>query len=149
MIQLIIQIQAPDLNTKYAPSRESVDAAGYDLRACIEKPFELSPGEKHMFSCGFSMALPRGYEAQIRPRSGLANKHGVTVLNAPGTIDADYRGVVGVILINHGKTPFIVEPGDRIAQMVLAQVQTPNVVILDRLEETKRGSGGFGSSGVK
>ncbi len=147
MIQLRIKLE-PLATEKHIPKRASNDAAGYDLVAYLDAPYELSPGEKKLFSCGFSMEIAKGYEAQIRPRSGLANKYGVTVLNTPGTIDADYRGVVGVILINHGKTAFMVNPGDRIAQMVLAQVQTPLIVVAENLDETERGSGGFGHTGT-
>ncbi len=120
-------------------------AAGLDLRAAEQ--VELAPHEWHAFSCGFSMALPTGFEAQIRPRSGLAAQHGVTVLNAPGTIDSDYRGEVKVILINHGSQPFVVARGDRIAQLIFARCEPVEVVESDSLPPTDRGTGGFGSTG--
>ena len=121
--------------------------AGYDLMAWIEIPRELLPGEHALIPAGFKMALPVGYEAQIRPRSGLALKKGITVLNAPGTIDADYRGEVGVVLINHGTNRVTITPGMRIAQMVIAQVEDSEIEVVEKLDETDRGSGGFGSSG--
>ena len=121
--------------------------AGYDLMAWIEIPRELLSGEHALIPAGFKMALPVGYEAQIRPRSGLALKKGITVLNAPGTIDADYRGEVGVVLINHGTNRVTITPGMRIAQMVIAQVEDSEIEVVEKLDETDRGSGGFGSSG--
>lgn len=120
-----------------------------DLSACLPAPITLAPGEIAMVSCGFAMALPPGYEAQVRPRSGLASKFGISMPNAPGTIDADYRGEVKVPLINHGKAPFVVEPGMRIAQMVIAKVECAAIVEVEELEETARGAGGFGSTGVR
>ncbi|MDX8401331.1 MAG: dUTP diphosphatase [Mariprofundaceae bacterium] len=129
------------------PHYASAQAAGMDLRAATEEDIVLRPGERMLVPAGFAMALPEGYEAQIRPRSGLALKHGVTVLNSPGTIDADYRGEVGVILINLSDTPFHVQRGERIAQMVIAPVAQATWKPCDVLEETGRGAGGFGSSG--
>lgn len=129
------------------PQRMSEHAAGYDLAAALDAPVVLAPGERRLIPCGFAMALPPGYEAQIRPRSGLALKHGVTQANAPGTIDADYRGEVKVLLINHGPEPFEVTPGLRVAQMVIAQVATPRVEVVDELPATRRGGDGFGSTG--
>ncbi|MDR9419771.1 dUTP diphosphatase [Gracilimonas sp.] len=131
------------------PNYESVAAAGMDLRAALENPMVINPGERVMIPTGLQMALPEGYEAQIRPRSGLAIKHGITMLNTPGTIDADYRGELKVIAINHGEEEFVVHHGDRIAQMVVAPVSQFPVVEVDELDETDRGEGGFGSSGVK
>lgn len=130
------------------PSYESPHAAGMDLRAAIQEVIILNPGEWTLIPTGFCIALPEGYEAQIRPRSGLALKHGITVLNAPGTIDADYRGEVGVILINHGDTPFHIERGDRIAQMVIASTVKAEWSVTVELDETERGDRGFGSSGL-
>ncbi|WP_404400759.1 dUTP diphosphatase [Pelagibacterium halotolerans] len=132
------------------PKRHSRDAAGYDLAAAIDEDtaLVLPPGGYEMVPCGFAIALPSGFEAQVRPRSGLAAKHGVTVLNAPGTIDADYRGEVKVILINHGKEPFEIRRGDRIAQMVIAAVPDTQFVEVETLEETERGNDGFGSTGT-
>ncbi|MFO0827238.1 MAG: dUTP diphosphatase [Phycisphaerales bacterium] len=131
------------------PSYQTSHAAGMDLSACLPAPITLAPGEIAMVSCGFAMALPPGYEAQVRPRSGLASKFGISMPNAPGTIDADYRGEVKVPLINHGKAPFVVEPGMRIAQMVIAKVECAAIVEVEELEETARGAGGFGSTGVR
>lgn len=119
-----------------------------DLCACIDAPVTLGPGEITLVPCGFAMALPEGFEAQVRPRSGLATKHGISMPNTPGTIDADYRGEVKVPLVNLGKAPFVVEHGMRIAQMVIARVERATVIEVDSLEETQRGSGGFGSTGV-
>ncbi len=132
------------------PARQSAGAAGYDLAAALTEGevATLAPGAHGMVPCGFSVALPIGYEAQIRPRSGLAAKFGVTVLNAPGTVDADYRGEVKVILINHGAAPFEIRRGDRIAQMVIAAVPDLMLEQVDELEETERGSSGFGSTGI-
>ncbi len=131
------------------PSYESAYAAGMDIRAALEEPFTLEPGERALIPTGLQMALPSGYEAQIRPRSGLAYRNGITMLNTPGTIDADYRGEVKVLAINHGKEAFTINHGDRIAQMVIAPVQQLTVDEADELPETERGDGGFGSTGVK
>ena len=127
------------------PAYESAGAAGMDLRAAED--LTLKPGARHLVPTGLSIALPQGFEAQVRPRSGLAVKHGVTVLNAPGTIDCDYRGEVKVPLINHGHDDFVITRGDRIAQMVIAPVTRANWTEVDTLDETARGAGGFGSSG--
>lgn len=131
------------------PGYQSAHAAGVDLAAALGEGEDLTiaPGGRTMVPCGFAMALPPGYEAQVRPRSGLAARHGVTVLNAPGTIDADYRGEVKVILVNHGEAPFTIRRGERIAQMVVAPVVQARFVEEARLDETERGSGGFGSTG--
>ena len=118
-----------------------------DLTAALESAMTIEPGRHVLVPCGFAVALPYGYEAQIRPRSGLAAKFGVTVLNAPGTIDCDYRGEVKVLLINHGQTPFVVEPGMRIAQMVIAAVEQIAWAEKDTLPDTERGEGGFGHTG--
>lgn len=130
------------------PSYESAFAAGMDLRAALAEPFVLKPGQRALIPTGLQMALPQGYEAQIRPRSGLAFKQGITMLNTPGTIDADYRGEVKVLAINHGSEPFLINHGDRIAQMVIAPVQQFTVEEADDLPETDRGEGGFGSTGI-
>lgn len=124
-------------------------SAGMDLRANINETVILQPGERRLIPTGIHIGLPEGYEAQIRPRSGLAYKHGVTVLNSPGTIDADYIGDVGVILINHGNEPFPVNDGDRIAQMVIAQYTQATWDEVDELIQTERGEGGFGHTGKK
>lgn len=128
------------------PGYQTAGAAGMDVRASAGRV--LQPGETALIPTGFSMALPPGYEAQLRPRSGLALKHGITLLNAPATIDEDYRGEVKVILTNLGAQPFTVARGDRIAQMVIARVERAEVVIVEQLDSTARGSGGFGHSGV-
>lgn len=130
------------------PSYESAQAAGLDLPACIDEPITLAPGERRLIPTGLKMAIPAGFEAQVRPRSGLALKHGLTVLNSPGTVDADYRGEVGVILINLGDEPFVIERGMRIAQMVFARVEQAEFLQVQVLDDTERGSGGFGHSGV-
>jgi dUTP pyrophosphatase len=131
------------------PAYQSAHAAGLDLLAAVpeEAPLILAPGQRALVPTGLSIALPPGYEAQIRPRSGLASKHGITVLNAPGTVDADYRGEVGVLLINHGDAPFAIRRGERIAQMVIAAVVRAELVAALSLSATERGSGGFGSTG--
>ncbi|WP_199222929.1 dUTP diphosphatase [Rhodohalobacter mucosus] len=130
------------------PGYESGEAAGMDVRAAITEPIVLKPGERALVPAGFQMALPRGYEAQIRPRSGLAYKYGITMLNSPGTIDSDYRGEVKVLAINHGNDPFTINHGDRIAQMVISPVIQATVRKTDTLPGTERGQGGFGSTGV-
>ena len=132
------------------PAYETDQAAGLDLRAAVpaDAPVELFPGDRALIPTGLAIALPPGYEAQVRPRSGLALKHGITCLNSPGTIDADYRGEIGVILINHGRTVFVIERGERIAQMVIAPVTRLEWAPADALPDTVRGAGGFGSTGV-
>ena len=130
------------------PHYQSEDAAGMDLHAAVERPLVVSPGDTALVPCGFAMAIPTGYEAQVRPRSGLATKHGITMPNAPGTIDADYRGEVMVPLINLGREEFTVEPDMRIAQMVIAPVARVRILEVEELSETARGTGGFGSTGT-
>ncbi|MFZ5836227.1 MAG: dUTP diphosphatase [Pseudomonadota bacterium] len=132
------------------PAYATPGAAGLDLCAAVpaDDPLILQPGARALIPTGFAMAIPPGYEAQIRPRSGLALKHGVTVLNAPGTIDGDYRGEIGVILINSGKTPFTIARGARIAQMVIASTTQAQIIETAELPETGRGAGGFGSTGL-
>ncbi len=129
------------------PARATAGAAGADLVAAEEAT--IAPGSVHAVATGIALAIPEGYEGQVRPRSGLALKHGVTVLNAPGTIDADYRGEVKVILINHGSVPFRIARGDRIAQLVVAPVTATRFERVEALTDTARGTGGFGSTGVK
>ncbi|MGA9087867.1 MAG: dUTP diphosphatase [Bradyrhizobium sp.] len=131
------------------PAYQSAHAAGLDLLAAVplDAPMILAPGKHALVPTGLAIALPAGYEAQVRPRSGLAAKHGVTVLNAPGTVDADYRGEIGVLLINHGDTPFPIRRGERIAQMVIAAVVRAEVTPVASLSATDRGGGGFGSTG--
>lgn len=131
------------------PRYETEHAAGLDLSACIPADITLAPGKRALIPTGFAIALPAGYEAQVRPRSGLAAKHGVTVLNSPGTIDADYRGELGVILINHGDVAFTVTRAMRIAQLVIAPVAQAVLAEVAELSATERGAGGFGSTGTK
>jgi len=129
------------------PTRMTEHAAGFDLAAAVEQPTQIEPGEIKLIACGFAMAVPEGYEAQVRPRSGLASKFGITMVNAPGTIDADYRGEVKVPLINLGKQAFTIERGMRIAQMLILPVPKVNLIEVDELDETARGKGGFGHTG--
>ncbi|MBF9017240.1 MULTISPECIES: dUTP diphosphatase [unclassified Oceanispirochaeta] len=131
------------------PHYGTEDSAGADLRACVDSPVTLAPGERKLIPTGLRMAIPSGYEGQVRPRSGLAVKKGLTVLNTPGTIDADYRGDVMVILINLGREDVVIERGERIAQLIIAPVTRADFQFTDNLEDTARGSGGFGSTGVK
>jgi dUTP pyrophosphatase len=142
-------LQLPNGAGLALPAYQSALAAGLDLLAAIPEdvPVVLAPGKYALVPTGLSIALPPGYEAQVRPRSGLAAKHGVTVLNAPGTVDADYRGEIGVPLINHGEVPFTIRRGERIAQMVIASVVQAELVPVTTLSPTARGSGGFGSTG--
>jgi dUTP pyrophosphatase len=137
----------PEAEGLELPRYASPGSAGMDLRAAIAEEVTLQPGETRLITTGLRIAVPPGYEAQIRPRSGLALKHGLTVPNAPGTIDSDYRGVVQIILANHGREPFIIRRGDRIAQMVIAPVARAELRRVPRLGDTERGEGGFGSSG--
>lgn len=149
MTQVEISVTRLPHNTDLPlPEYETAQSAGMDLAAAIDAPLTLSPGERAMVPTGLAIALPAGYEAQVRPRSGLAAKNGVTVLNTPGTVDADYRGEVKVILINLGDTSFEIERGMRIAQMVIAPVTQASFAEVDTLPETARGTGGFGSTGT-
>jgi len=131
------------------PSYETIASAGMDLRASIDAPITLEPMQRTIIKTGLYIELPIGYEAQVRPRSGLAAKRGVTVLNSPGTIDADYRGEVGVILINLSNEAFTIENGERVAQLVIAKHERAQWLEVEELSETHRGAGGFGSTGVK
>jgi len=141
--------QLPHADGLPLPAYQSAHAAGLDLVAAVpeNEPLALASGQYALVPTGLSIALPAGFEAQVRPRSGLAAKHGVTVLNAPGTVDADYRGEIGVLLINHGGEPFTIRRGERIAQMVIASVVRAELVVVAALSQTDRGSGGFGSTG--
>jgi dUTP pyrophosphatase len=130
------------------PSYATADSAGADLMAAVDETLVLEPGARALVPTGIALAIPSGFEAQVRPRSGLAIKHGITALNSPGTIDADYRGEVGVILINHGQQPFRIERGMRIAQLVIAPVTRARWQEVTTLENTDRGAGGFGSTGT-
>ncbi len=131
------------------PTYMSSHASGMDLQAACSEPIQIPPGERVLIPTGFAIAIPEGYEAQIRPRSGLAMKHGITCLNSPGTIDADYRGEIKVLLINLGQEAFTLQPGDRIAQMVIQKVERVEWREVESLSESDRGQGGFGSTGVK
>lgn len=131
------------------PQYSTPSSAGMDLRANIDAPILLKPMQRVLVPTGLFMALPEGYEAQVRPRSGLAIKHGITVLNTPGTIDADYRGEIGVILMNFGQENFLIQDGERIAQMVVSKYEKVDFLDVELLDETERGSGGFGHSGIK
>lgn len=130
------------------PTYQTISSAGMDLRANLAEPIVVKPLERVLVKTGLFIELPHGVEAQVRPRSGLALKKGITVLNSPGTIDSDYRGEIGVILINLSQEDFIIEDGERIAQMVIAKYEQPNLVEVNQLSETERGKGGFGSTGI-
>lgn len=129
------------------PRYQTADAAGMDLHAALDQPMHVAPGAVVAVPTGLAMAIPRGYEGQVRPRSGLALKYALTVVNAPGTLDADFRGSVMVLLINHGREPYMISHGDRIAQLVIAPVIRAEIDVVDELNETGRGAGGFGSTG--
>jgi len=131
------------------PKYATPQSAGMDLRANLDEPVTLQPLERRLIPTGLHIALPAGFEAQVRPRSGLALKKGITVLNTPGTIDADYRGEIGVVLINLSQEPFVVNDGERIAQMVIARHEQGELVEVEMLDETERGEGGYGHTGVK
>lgn len=143
----MIKVKVINRSSNPLPGYETAHAAGMDLRADLKEPVVLNPGERKLIPTGLLIEIPEGYEGQVRPRSGLAFKHGITVLNSPGTIDADYRGEVKVILINHSDQPFTIQNGERIAQLVLARHEQIEWVLTEELAETQRGSGGFGSTG--
>ena len=144
-----MKIQVVNKGHQPLPQYATPQSAGMDLRANLEEPITLKPLERRLIPTGLHIALPAGYEAQVRPRSGLALKKGITVLNSPGTIDADYRGEIGVLLINLSQDDFIVNDGERIAQMVIARHEQGEFVEVDVLDETERGEGGYGHTGVK
>lgn len=144
MTKILVKNRCSDLPL---PVRASQSSAGIDLRAALDAPLVLEPGRRSLVPTGISISMPSHLEAQVRPRSGLAIQHGITLLNSPGTIDADYRGEIAVILINHGEAPFQIERGDRIAQLVFAAVVTCELISVEELPESGRGEGGFGSSG--
>jgi dUTP pyrophosphatase len=129
------------------PRYQSADAAGMDLHAALDQPMQVAPGAVAVVPTGLAMAIPRGYEGQVRPRSGLARKHAVTLINSPGTIDPDFRGECMVLLINHGREPFTIAHGDRIAQLLITPVAQADLVEVEELSSTERGAGGFGSTG--
>lgn len=146
---IMIQVKVINKGKQQLPSYATSQSAGMDLRADIEESFILKPLQRRLVPTGIYMALPEGYEAQVRPRSGLALKHGITVLNTPGTIDADYRGEIGVVLVNLSDTDFTVNPGERIAQMVVAKYEQAQIELVETLDDTERGAGGYGHTGVK
>ena len=145
----MIKIKLLNKGNQEAPAYATPQSAGMDLRANIEKPITINPMERVLIGTGLYIALPIGYEAQVRPRSGLALKHGIAVLNTPGTIDADYRGEIKVLLVNLSKDPFTVNVGERIAQMVIARHEQGEFIVVDELDETERGEGGYGHTGTK
>ncbi len=145
----MIKIKVVNRGHQQLPAYATPQSAGMDLRANLDAPITLHPMERRLIPTGLHIALPEGYEAQVRPRSGLALKHGLTVLNTPGTIDADYRGEIGVVLINLSQEDFVINDGERIAQMVIARHEQAEWEQVDVLDETERGAGGFGHSGVK
>ena len=144
-----ITVDIINKSTNPLPSYETTGSAGMDLRAFLDNPVEIKPLERVMIPTGIYIALPEGYECQIRPRSGLAAKHGITVLNSPGTIDSDYRGEIKVILINLSNTPFTINNGERICQMVISNYSLASWSVTDNLDATERGAGGFGHTGTK
>ena len=146
--QIIVRIKRVGDNADLPlPERMTEHAAGFDVAAAVRESIVLQPREIRLVPCGFAMALPPGYEAQMRPRSGLSSKHGISLINAPGTIDSDYRGEVRVPLINHGDKPFVIERGMRIAQMVIKKVPPVQLLEVEELDDTGRGHGGFGHTG--
>ena len=144
-----VEVKIVNKSTNSLPAYSTEQSAGMDLRANRSEPITLHPMERRLIPTGLHIALPEGYEAQVRPRSGLALKHGLTVLNTPGTIDADYRGEIGVVLINLSQEDFVVNDGERIAQMVIARCEQGELISVDVLDETERGEGGYGHTGVK
>ena len=148
-IELKMQIKIINKSNHELPNYETIASAGMDLRANIEEPITLKSLERTIVKTGLFIELPIGYEAQVRPRSGLAAKKGITVLNSPGTVDADYRGEIGVILVNLSNEDFVIENGERIAQLIIAKHERAEWLEVNELSETSRGEGGFGSTGVK
>jgi dUTP pyrophosphatase len=145
----MIKIKVVNRGHQQLPTYATPQSAGMDLRANLSEPITLHPMERRLIPTGLHIALPEGYEAQVRPRSGLALKHGLTVLNTPGTIDADYRGEIGVVLINLSQEDFVINDGERIAQMVIARHEQGDLVVVEELDQTERGEGGYGHTGVK
>jgi dUTP pyrophosphatase len=145
----MIKIKVVNRGHQQLPTYATPQSAGMDLRANLSEPVTLHPMERRLIPTGLHIALPEGYEAQVRPRSGLALKHGLTVLNTPGTIDADYRGEIGVVLINLSQEDFVINDGERIAQMVIARHEQGDLVVVEELDQTERGEGGYGHTGVK
>ena len=145
----MIKIKIVNKGNQPLPKYQTSQSAGMDLRANIDAPVLLKPLDRKLIPTGLHIALPEGYEAQIRPRSGLVIKNGITIINTPGTIDPDYRGDVGVILVNISNEDFVVQPGDRIAQMVINKFEQAEFELVEELDETERGEGGFGHTGIK
>lgn len=145
----MVKIQVVNRGHQQLPAYATAQSAGMDLRANLAEPIVLHPLERRLIPTGLHIALPEGYEAQVRPRSGLALKHGLTVLNSPGTIDADYRGEIGVVLVNLSQDDFVVNDGERIAQLVISRYEQAALVTVETLDETERGEGGYGHTGVK
>ena len=145
----MVKIKVVNKGNQPLPIYETVSSAGMDLRANIDSPILLKSLDRKLIPTGLHIALPEGYEAQVRPRSGLALKKGITVLNTPGTIDPDYRGDVGVILVNLSNEDFVIQPGERIAQMIINKFEQAELIEVETLDETERGEGGFGSTGTK
>ena len=145
----MIKIKVVNRGHQQLPAYATPQSAGMDLRANLSEPITLHPMERRLIPTGLHIAMPEGYEAQVRPRSGLALKHGLTVLNTPGTIDADYRGEIGVVLINLSQEDFVINDGERIAQMVIARHEQGDLVVVEELDQTERGEGGYGHTGVK
>ena len=145
----MIKVKIVNTGKQPLPVYATVQSAGMDLRANIDSPITLHPMERQLIPTGLRIALPEGFEAQVRPRSGLALKHGITVLNTPGTIDADYRGELKVLLVNFSDTDFIINAGERIAQMVIARYKKVDFELVTELDDTERGNGGYGHTGVK
>ena len=145
----MIKIKVVNRGHQQLPAYATPQSAGMDLRANLSEPITLHPMERRLIPTGLHIALPEGYEAQVRPRSGLALKHGLTVLNTPGTIDADYRGEIGVVLINLSQEDLVINDGERIAQMVIARHEQGDLVVVEELDQTERGEGGYGHTGVK
>ena len=145
----MVKIKVVNKGRQPLPAYATVQSAGMDLRANLDKAIILKPMERCLVPTGLHIALPEGYEAQVRPRSGLALKHGITVLNSPGTIDADYRGEVMVLLVNFSQEDFVINDGERIAQMVIARYEQVDMQLVEVLDETERGTGGYGHTGVK
>ena len=144
LVEVLIKVESDIVDV---PSPMTSGSAGMDLEAAIDEPVHLKPGERALIPTGIKLAIPDGYEGQVRPRSGLAIKHGITLLNSPGTIDADYRGEVKVIIINHGQADYVINPKDRIAQLVVAKVAKVAFTCVEMLDDTKRNDGGFGHTG--
>lgn len=149
MTSIMISIKVINKGHQPLPVYATEQSAGMDLRANIEEPITIHPMERRLIGTGLYLALPEGYEAQVRPRSGLALKHGITVLNTPGTVDSDYRGEIKVLLVNLSNDSFVVNDGERIAQMVIARHEKAELALVDVLDQTERGDGGYGHTGVK